>query len=439
MSFKTTNFHRFVTSAIVMMVLISSAVPAVASTSSFQDVSSSYAESVEFLVANNYSKGVTATQFGTDQQITRGSAAVILANALDLPDSEAENTKFSDVPKRAAAAIHSLKQAGIINGKSASYFGFEDNLKRGEVALMLTQAAAYNLQGNVKNIHFKDVNLRYREAVAGMVDHNITNGKTAERFGTDDQLKRGEFAVFMYRAEMIKLTDSLPDSYSKLSQKLMSQEVSSIKLIGDSITAGMGVQGYFIPKDGRIIFSDDKGQVYREATHTTDVWANRLRAYMKNLEFGTVDVMNAGISGKSAAWTLKNTDHLMRQKEDAVVVMIGTNDRIDSSLKEYEANIRELLKIVDVRSEYMIVMSPPPSTNETYAYRFSAQSIDNVLKRISKEKGYTFISHFDAINEYLVNNPNVAYEDLMETQSPHPTKAGYKVMWQEMMEKLELK
>ena len=439
MPVKTTIFRGFVTSVIVMMVLITSAIPAFAATSSFRDVSSSYAESVEYLIANNYSKGVTATQFGTDQQITRGSAAVILANALGLTESGTVNTKFTDVPKRATAAIHSLKQAGIINGKSASYFGFEDNIKRGEVALMLTQAAAYNLQGNVEYIHFKDVNLRYREAVAGMVNHNITNGKSAERFGTDDQLKRGEFAVFMYRAEMLKLTKSLPNSYSDLSQKLINQEVFSIKLIGDSITAGMGVQGHFIPKDGRIIFNDGKGQVYREATHTTEAWANRLREYMKNPKFGTIDVINAGISGKSAAWTLKNSDQLMKQNEDVVVVMIGTNDRIDSSLKEYEANIRELLKIVDVRSEYMIVMSPPPSANETYAYRFSAQSIDNVLKRISKENGYTFISHFDAINKYLANNPKVAYEDLMETRSPHPTAAGYKVMWQEMMEKLELK
>ena len=126
-------------------------------------------------------------------------------------------------------------------------------------------------------------------------------------------------------------------------------------------------------KDSQIIFDDGKEQIYREATATTATWANQLRTYTNNSTFGKVDFLNAGISGKSTAWTLKNINYLMGQKEDIVIVMIGTNDRIDSSLKEYEANIGKLLKTVEARSNDMIVMSPPPSTNETYAYLFSAQ------------------------------------------------------------------
>ena len=204
MLFTLNTFRKLVVPVVVSAVLFFTVVSTNVEASSFKDVSSRYSESVEFLVANNYSNGVSATKFGTDQQITRGSAAVILANALGLTVSNATHTGFSDVPKRAIDAIDSLKHAGIINGKSATYFGFDDHIKRGEMALMLTKSAAYNLQGNVKNLHFKDVNPRYQEAVAGLVDHNITNGKSAEHFGTDDQLKRGEFAIFIYKAEMLK-------------------------------------------------------------------------------------------------------------------------------------------------------------------------------------------------------------------------------------------
>ena len=232
--------------------------------------------------------------------------------------------------------------------------------------------------------------------------------------------------------------DKLPVSYSELHKRLMAKDVSTIKLLGDSITAGVGVKNHYIPQDGRVIFNDGKGQVYREATHSAETWANQLRTYTKNVAFGQVDVMNSGISGKTAKWTLENLDYLLKQQEDVVFVMMGTNDRIDSSLKEYEATSRKLLEFVDKRSNYMVVMSPPPSINTIYPYLFSPKDIDAVLKKISKEKGYPFISHFDGMNDYLAEHTDVSYEDLMQTNSPHPIEAGYEVMWQRIKEGLEL-
>ena len=70
---------------------------------------------------------------------------------------------------------------------------------------------------------------------------------------------------------------------------------------------------------------------------------------------------------------------------------------------------------------------------------FQHKSIDNILKRVSNDNGYTFISHYDAINKYLAEKSGKYIDDLMETNSPHPTEEGYKVMWQAMQEKLELK
>ncbi|REB08607.1 hypothetical protein DVB69_05590 [Sporosarcina sp. BI001-red] len=422
---------------IVLTLTISFISPVIVEADGFRDVSPVYKEAVTYLTEKNYTNGISPTLFGTGDPITRGSAAVILANALELPMSPAESREFLDVPARAEQAINALKQAGIIRGKSNSHFGFTDSIKRGEMALMLSHANAYNLTGDASGIVFRDVNSRYASAVAGLVANGMTRGKSETRFGTDDLLKRGEFAVLVYRSEMDKLTKSMPKSYSAIADELKTGNVKSIKLIGDSITAGAGGDGYTIPADGRVILQDGKS-TYRESSKQADTWANRFRAYVERPEFGQVDFFNAGISGKTAQWSLERKDKLISSKEDVVFVMLGTNDRLIGDLDQYEQTIRKLLSEVDKRSELMVVMAPPPSTQKIANYQFSPESINNLLKRISSENGYVFVSHYDALNAYLAQHPDNSYEDLMELDSPHPTSTGYAVMWNAIQEKLLL-
>ena len=207
MSIQSHIYHKLLAPAVLAVLVSSAIVPEVSAndkTSTFTDVSKRYSESVDYLVTHKLSLGLTETKFGIDNQIKRGDAAVILANALGLENAAAPKSGFTDVPQRADAAIKSLKDAGIISGKSATKFGFNDLLKRGEIALMLTKASAYDLKGNTENVTFTDVNLRYREAIAGLVDNEVTKGKTATSFGTDDNIKRGDYAIFIHRAELIK-------------------------------------------------------------------------------------------------------------------------------------------------------------------------------------------------------------------------------------------
>lgn len=207
MSIQSHLYHKLLAPAVLAVLVSSAIVPEVSAndkTSTFTDVSKRYSESVDYLVTHKLSLGLTETKFGIDNQIKRGDAAVILANALGLENAAAPKSGFTDVPQRADAAIKSLKDAGIISGKSATKFGFNDLLKRGEIALMLTKASAYDLKGNTENVTFTDVNLRYREAIAGLVDNEVTKGKTATSFGTDDNIKRGDYAIFIHRAELIK-------------------------------------------------------------------------------------------------------------------------------------------------------------------------------------------------------------------------------------------
>jgi len=205
MAYQPKSYKKFVATAATATLVASAVVPVAfadyASTAAFTDVSASYKVAVDYVVSENIAKGLTETQFGVSTTIKRGDAAIMLANALGVNDEKAPASGFSDVPTRGVLAINSLKAKGIVSGKSATNFGFNENITRGEVALLMANVNAYNLKGDVANVKFTDVNARYLAAVAGLVEGKITNGKTATNFGTDNLITRGEFAVFVYKAE----------------------------------------------------------------------------------------------------------------------------------------------------------------------------------------------------------------------------------------------
>lgn len=193
------NYKKFVATAATATLVASALVPVASAnvtTSAFTDVGSSYKEAVDFLVTNNISKGYSETQYGVQMQIKRGDAAVMIANAAGLNDKDAVSSGFSDVPTRAALAVNSLKAAKVVNGKTDTKFGFEDNLTRGEAAIMLQRA--FNLKaGDVKN-EFTDVKDSYDAAVDALVANKVTKGINATQFGTGNNIKRGDFAKFLF-------------------------------------------------------------------------------------------------------------------------------------------------------------------------------------------------------------------------------------------------
>lgn len=199
--FSVKNISKAVLPAGLSLMVLASVISSVSAASNFSDVPKSYEQSVNYLVEQDITNGISKTKFGVNQNIKRGDAAIILAHALGLTEKDAPSSGFVDVPTRGVVAINALKNAGIVNGKSAKKFGFNELIKRGEMALMLTKSSAYNLKGNKAKLGFKDVNSRYADAIAALVDNQITAGKSASEFGTDDLLKRGEYAVFMYKAE----------------------------------------------------------------------------------------------------------------------------------------------------------------------------------------------------------------------------------------------
>ncbi|RNF38260.1 S-layer homology domain-containing protein [Planococcus salinus] len=185
--------------ALVATALVPAASADEVKTAAFTDVAPQYQEAVDFIVAQNIAKGKTDTQFGIHEEIIRGDAGIMIAQAAGLMEEDAPASGFTDVPTRGALAINSLKAAGVTNGKSATQFDFHGSITRGEAAIFI--ADAFGLSGDTDNVEFTDVSDRYMESVAALVDHGITQGKTATQFATHDEITRGEFAVWLHALE----------------------------------------------------------------------------------------------------------------------------------------------------------------------------------------------------------------------------------------------
>ena len=81
----------------------------------FTDVSDRYAPYVQPLYEEGITQGVTETQYGINQTITRGNAAVLLHRALAPEVIRPDHIYYTDVPTRQRTAINSLYERNYIN------------------------------------------------------------------------------------------------------------------------------------------------------------------------------------------------------------------------------------------------------------------------------------------------------------------------------------
>ena len=72
---------------------------------------------------------------------------------LDLTLTSAPASGFTDVPERAKGAVNALKAAGITSGKSATEFGAQDFITRGEFAVWIQKG--FELQAGTRSISIR--------------------------------------------------------------------------------------------------------------------------------------------------------------------------------------------------------------------------------------------------------------------------------------------
>lgn len=169
--------------------------------SPFKDVSASspYAEAVQFLKTENIITGYGDGTFRPYEHISRQHVLAMLDKMVNLPQVRDEKA-FLDVPVQHPyyEAIQHAYRAGIIDGYQDSSFKPEAPVTRAQMAKIL--ALAFKLTGDGSSV-FQDVpanhwSYDYVQALAGK---NITTTGPTGLYRPDEQLTRGQYALFLYR------------------------------------------------------------------------------------------------------------------------------------------------------------------------------------------------------------------------------------------------
>ncbi len=168
--------------------LIEAAVP-------FDDVPEKYLSAVEYLNTNGIVKG-TGTLYGTNDSMTRGTTAIMISRALGLENQSAPDAGFPDVGGQYTNAVNNLSYRGIISG-SGGQFLTNQTLTRGAMAKILVNA--YNIPMGVKDSPFDDAVGAFADYIDAIYAAGITNGVTADRFGSEKEIKRGDFATLLFK------------------------------------------------------------------------------------------------------------------------------------------------------------------------------------------------------------------------------------------------
>lgn len=204
---------------------------------------------------------------------------------------------------------------------------------------------------------------------------------------------------------------------SVMSSIVLSDRKMNIKLLGDSITAGVGGTGYLL--DGEVIYNTTL------SNPNGHCWANSLGRYLESKY--NCSVKNYGVSGLTS-WALKAIMHLaIRPEDDIIICMIGTNDRTNTQDELYR-NIKDVYQYVKSLGKEVFFVSciPASVTNET-GKAFHMEDVDSVVMKASNDLNQEYISLYKLFVDYCYSR-NLEIDSFLK-DGLHPNDAGYDVMY----------
>ena len=226
-----------------------------------------------------------------------------------------------------------------------------------------------------------------------------------------------------------------------LRQRLCSGQRVNVKLIGDSITQGIGGTGF-----------NDNGEHILDSFYRNDngyCWANLLRDYVEGHYNATV--INNGCAGTTVQYTVYNIDSLVSCEDEFVICTIGTNNRHQyakagpkCSKEEYVQVFYEYLlklnnELLQRNKKVIFVANIPVSpaseqSDENIWYIIHMDDINVIHKRVQDEVGITFISLYDIFCDYITQN-DIDIRSLL-VDGVHPNDKGYKIMYELLIKAL---
>lgn len=427
----TTATSAFVASAIIPAAMA-------AAPTNFTDVNSNYKEAVDYLLAHNITNGVTSTEFGTTQNIKRGDAAVFIARALGLNTETAKDQGFKDLNNRVKGAVNAIVAEGIASGKTKESFAPDQNITRQEMAKMLVNA--YELS-NETTANFKDVNSNWIGYVSALKENNITLGKTETTFAPEANLTRGEFALFMFRAENLEVTAPEIVSISatnsttatvSFNTKLASLKAADVKVKNTSTNSNLVVKSATLSEDKKSAEITFYEPVVANATYAVEVTSGTTQL-SGELAIGSLSVENIVMEDQTIpadaateiAFKLvdnKGTDVTAQFKNQVkfvsnaaisngkITLAKGTSTTV-KAVFEKDGNVVTESKAVTIKAEAKTPAKLANWTVSTTAPNFKDDKFkrNTIVYADQKAKLYTeVVDQFSAV----LGNPNVTFESL---------------------------
>lgn len=216
---------------------------------------------------------------------------------------------------------------------------------------------------------------------------------------------------------------------------------ATVKLIGDSITAGCGSSDN--NPSGETFMTMGTKKFNRQLGNKC--WASLFSCYIRN-KFPKSFTINNGCSNINSTHVRENLTKFYNSKDDIIIIMIGTNDRKQvNGMGLLFDNLTYIVQYLKNQNKKIILMSPNPSTveNESYPNRFyHMKDVNNEIRRVANDEDIQFISHYNYINNYLFCTGKTI-ESLMigtnyKLDGLHPPDKVHYLIYKNLIENLNL-
>lgn len=330
--------------AIIMFLVLMLAVPAcsVSTSAAFSDIPSDnevLGEAARALIEQGITKGISDTEFGANQNVTREQMSAFIyrmANHGESPEGGANMTAFTDLDDPTFYAMISwAADEGIIKGISDTAFNPKGDIILQDCYTMLTRALGYEKDGALS---YPDEYIQIAEEIG--LNQNISTDKTYT-----DTLTRGDVALIIYNVLNLK------------SHKLAGKKII---FIGNSFTYyGKTVIDAWNNVDDEVMTTrfDDKGYFYQlckqngaDVTVTNWTWGG----HTLGDTFGGSCSADRGHDGHDHLADLKR---LSDMNYDYVVIQPGSGDTAETATASIK-QIQELFRAVNPDVKFLYAIHP---------------------------------------------------------------------------------
>lgn len=233
-------------------------------------------------------------------------------------------------------------------------------------------------------------------------------------------------------------------SVSKIINKVVLTEKNiNIKLLGDSITQGVGGSGF-----------DQKGQHIVQNFFRNEegyCWANLFKKHMQR-QFNCV-VTNNACTGTGIEFIINNFEKLVDKNDDIIICTIGTNNRHQyiangpkktkyEHMESFYNNIIKLYnKFKEAEKDIIFVANIPVSAEkekdgDNFWRLFHMNDLNDLYMKASVVSGFPFISMYSQFLEYC-ELKDISVDSLL-ADGLHPNDKGHEVIFKLMLKELGL-